>query len=961
MPPVDAHVRLFYSDAWQDVTQYARHQHKAHISRGVANEGGQAGPTQVEVSLDNRDNRFSFLHPTSALYGLIGRNTPLRVDVGTEHRGVGDFSETAGTSHVAPSVTASKAGLLISAWKGSRQSSTYVVNYTKPASMTAGPETDGDWGTMRSAYETVSAGATGTRTATASASSRWVAASVVLHGDTVAVEEELSGVGVGDTDFDVTLTTASATAGWWLVAVQAWDWFPIVSSRLMPDAPHGDEGGWVMLADSGQHASSNAGTTAPAQHRVRVWARRVTTTGVQTVTFAGMDAAPGVSGNDSDNHAHLYVLSGVDYWSVRATVEAPRWSTQRDTSGNDVLCPVQGGGVLRRAGRISKITLSALRETHTGGVVGGFDSGDGAGSGAPRQYWHMEQSSKAGRASASLPGGSHMFKAQGTIVFGAVEGPAGSDPLPDLLQSTGRLVGFGGSRPAHQAGFWGRTDTWLCTFVISYTGAGTWTAVSLDLASGIYDYVQMRFSTQFELVGIDASGTNSIGTVAVDLSDGGWYFVELSASTGGVSTTYQLRVFDEDGNPVEGSLSAATTVGTHAGSLHGPITKATVHSRSGGDSASLGHLATWRHASLAPTNYVRTAVNGFSGEPAGRRAERITQRYGLTFHSVGDLDDTVPMGPQPRAQVLTLLRECETADQGILHEPREAIGIAYRTNRSRYNQATAVTLDVDSGEVAPPWQPEIDDRLVRNDIQVKVPSGAYGHATKTDGPLNTQEPSDDPVDGVGRNDIEVESNVFSEDVLDDHAQWRLLLGTVDEPRWPAIEANLVREQELSANTALVRELAAVDVGDLLVVTNPPDDVPPDDVRQLAIGMDETLTQVEWRIGFNTVPASPYLVAELEHATLGIVQASATTKNGAANSTQTSMSVKFGAGPDWVHEGDFDIVMAGERMTVTAVGAAAGTYPDRVASLTVVRSVNGVVKAQAAGEPVAFFHKAYIGL
>jgi len=63
--------------------------------------------------------------------------------------------------------------------------------------------------------------------------------------------------------------------------------------------------------------------------------------------------------------------------------------------------------------------------------------------------------------------------------------------------------------------------------------------------------------------------------------------------------------------------------------------------------------------------------------------------------------------------------------------------------------------------------------------------------------------------------------------------------------------------------------------------------------------------------------------------------------------ETGVDVATPAGPLWTHaDGDFDIAVGGERMTVTAVSGA--TSPQ---TFTVTRSVNAVVKTHASGAAV----------
>jgi hypothetical protein len=100
---------------------------------------------------------------------------------------------------------------------------------------------------------------------------------------------------------------------------------------------------------------------------------------------------------------------------------------------------------------------------------------------------------------------------------------------------------------------------------------------------------------------------------------------------------------------------------------------------------------------------------------------------------------------------------------------------------------------------------------------------------------------------------------------------------------------------------------------------------------------------KWEITFNCSPAGPYTVGVVEDDVLGIVDTDGSQLAADVDADDTSLSVAVTEGPVWVHEVDFDIKVGGEVMTVT--GISGSTSPQ---TFTVVRSVNGVVKAQVAG-------------
>jgi hypothetical protein len=86
LDPLVVMVELYYSGAWHDLTAagYCRmddDQYGVAIERGRDDEASRPDPSVCRVMINNLDGRFSPRNPRSPLYGLIGRNTPLRVRV----------------------------------------------------------------------------------------------------------------------------------------------------------------------------------------------------------------------------------------------------------------------------------------------------------------------------------------------------------------------------------------------------------------------------------------------------------------------------------------------------------------------------------------------------------------------------------------------------------------------------------------------------------------------------------------------------------------------------------------------------------------------------------------------------------------------------------------------------------------------------------------------------------------
>lgn len=75
-------VELNLGGTWTDVTSYVRYSDRISITRGQQNEGSSSlDNSTCSLTLSNSDGRFTPRNPTSPYYGLLGRNTPLRVSL----------------------------------------------------------------------------------------------------------------------------------------------------------------------------------------------------------------------------------------------------------------------------------------------------------------------------------------------------------------------------------------------------------------------------------------------------------------------------------------------------------------------------------------------------------------------------------------------------------------------------------------------------------------------------------------------------------------------------------------------------------------------------------------------------------------------------------------------------------------------------------------------------------------
>lgn len=935
----DVHVDLFHTGVWNVITDdiYARDQ--IQVTHGRGDEWTTAGPSTVSMTADNRDGTYNPRNPASALYGKVGRNTPLRVYLGTPHPGEAASSLSASTSHVAPSVDApTSSGILICGWSGPFPSG----SYTAPGSMTESLDLNDSTQTMMVAREVVSsAGATGTRTATASASETWLACSVLIHGPT-----SLTTGAVGGSD---NITVDGNQGDWW-VLFSSFGWDDEDVSPL--DYPWDtDGGGWILLADTG---TINSGDSDAAFNRMKVWGKQVKVTdSVHTINVA------------SDVDSTLSWLTRVpaaeidSVWSIRAHGEVSSWTPRRAIKG-DAWTSLAVAGPLRRLGQGTPPVRSAATRT--------VASGD-----PPAGFWPLE----GGTTSVALPcvaGSSSaavLLAGASGATFGDQTPPAGSEPLATFGPAVANVSGSGTLTPS--VGTVRATidpvlsdSAWSFGFVmraiVPQAPGGTlmWHPVWIDVgASFIYALVYTSYSGGAfgASQGIDINGLAIAGTVAAGVTfepweDAAWhvYWVDVSQSGGNIQADLYIDNVLRDSRTQAGTLSRPLS---WRGPLLGDGTIDAVADNNIGSSVSVGHVI-FADATHGPTRTeYYDAVTGYPGEPAGERFLRLCREEAITAAVVGDPGDTVPMGPQFPDTLLNLLREVEATDDGLLADAREFLGVSFRTGRSLYDQGAALTIDHDAFELAPVTDPVLDDQATHNDVTASRRGGSTARMVQESGPLNVNPPEDD-AEGVGRYTHQVDVNAFSDLVLGDYAGWHLHRGTVDETRWPTVTI------DLDATPDLAESVSAVNVGDRIVVTNMPADLSPDDVSLIVIGYSETIGTHRRLVTFTCIPESQFHVAEVEHDDYSFVGSDGSTVDASFDAgTDTALDVAVAAGYPLWDDGDapFDILVSGVRLTVTAISGSSSPQ-----TFTVTQTpVNGVMKTIPAGERVDVFHKSYIGL
>ncbi|MDH6116919.1 hypothetical protein ABH930_000338 [Kitasatospora sp. GAS204A] len=604
--------------------------------------------------------------------------------------------------------------------------------------------------------------------------------------------------------------------------------------------------------------------------------------------------------------------------------EITTWPTKWDSTGADVWVEMEAAGILRRLGQGAAPLASTLFTALTGPTTNPVVA-----------YWPCEDAANATSIASAIPGVNPMV-ITGTPQLSTYTGFVCSAPLP-IPGNTGN---FTGTVPAY--------TTQVATMVrfllaIPTTGATDGQTLCIIIASGTIQRWEVYYAAanggQLGLRGLDSTRT----TTFVDTGVGGYSVnavpaqvsVELVQTGPDIDCSVNVLPVAADTSIGIAGIASSQTVGAVVSVVIG----------SGVSQTAVGHLRV-QTASASPTDGfdLQQQVVAYTGENASARISRLCGAISVPSELIGTASDTVAMGPQLIATAMNLINDAQAADLGVLYESTSALGLGYRTRVSQENQTAALPLSYTAFNLSEVPGPIDDDQYTRNDITVSRTGGSSSRATQTTGAMSVLPP---PA-GVGQYPNAVTINVATDGVLPHQAGWRLLLGAVNEARYPTVSVNL-SHSSFTSNPALRQQVLAVRPGDRLTISNPPAWLPPDLISQLVIGASETIDQFQHRITFNCVPESPYHVALLEDSVLSRIDSGGSQLAADAQPTDATLLVATTMGAVWTTNAadwPFDIRIAGEQITVTAVSGAVSPQ-----TLTVTRSVNGVVKPLPVGADV----------
>ncbi|MBN1174535.1 MAG: hypothetical protein JXA67_20370 [Micromonosporaceae bacterium] len=605
--------------------------------------------------------------------------------------------------------------------------------------------------------------------------------------------------------------------------------------------------------------------------------------------------------------------------SVRVTAEVSSWATdqtrdfRRTPRRGSAWCDIQAGGLLQRVGQWTEVLQSPITRQ-----LSSYSSSLG--------LWPFEDDDGSAiltNVAGSLVSGTFT----GNIDFRGDDGSEGSDQT--------LIVGSGASLRGTFKSV--STSGWQTLFHAKLAAAPSSATYSELFALTLSNGNTVRWSinnANYQVVTASSDGTvlstvTVLWTSTTDPTTWVRYRLKMTVSAGTVSV--EPAWYDENAAAVYG------TSGTYAAAATGALRGWSIQGSSWTVDAAYSHVMGTSDSTLNLTsNYDAFAsFNGYDGEKTAARWVRLMTENGLNYQYDGDFGTAALMGPQKSDTLPELIREIRDTEDGLIYDSADEVEITLRLRDSRYNQTPK--LELFAGDMPALPREVTDDLDISNVVTAQQRNG--GSATSRDDitPFVGTAP---PPDGAGEYRRTVNVNIFDENDLSLWSDWYLSRGTVDLPRFPQVEVNM---DAVSASTRAAAE--SVNIGDVITITGIREYV----IRLNVLGYTETIGTHSRSIVFTCAPDQQFVIALYDDARYDSASSYSATNASVAATSLVIFTTNFGDVWSTV-DTPYDILVAGEQMTVKTMGAVTGTGPYQQIA-TVTRGVNGIVKFINAGDDV----------
>lgn len=876
--PLGLRIEIRTGTVWTDITADVKTADPVTHARGIRNSGTSADPATCPLKIDNKDGTYSPRNPMSPYYGLIGRNTPVRVWLpGGSH--FLDLDGQPSTHATAPDTAAlditgdldlrieaaaswyqAGARTLIGKWETTGDQRSYLMRLQDGA-----------------LYLTYSTDGT--------------AATSLFHRRPLPALPERAALRA---TLDADDGAGGHTVRFYWAETLAGPWTEFADPVTL-------SGTATIYASTAPLSVAPADLTASIPRPPMdgpVYAAEVRSgIGGTVVAAPNFEAQALGSSGFTDLAGCVWTLTGaaIADRQERFVGEISTWPQKWTASEKAVWTPVEAAGILRRYGQGQKALDSTLRRRIPSGL--------------PIAYWPMEEEREATRAYSPIKGVSPA--AVTGLEFAAVDTLPSSRALPRL---TGAAT-LSAIVPSHSTPTQWQTEVVYSADdkappanqphpeVISISTTGTVRRWSVGLRNG-----------SGQVYGYDSSGT-AIVDQGVGLGSDvfhGWVRLRLWAREAAGVVTWGLFFQDPGGDA--GGISR-----TFSGTT-GRVTAITANWGAKTEGWAFGHLSVLPTAES--TLYTGSDL-AYAGETAWARMLRLANEESIPLARIAGPLEPERVGPQRPETLVDLLREAADVDGGLLLEDRRRAGLLYRDRSSLYTQEPALVLDYAAGVISTPLEPVDDDLATRNDITVTRQGGSAARAVLEEGPLSVQEPPD----GNGLYDEAVTLSLADDVQAEPHAFWRLHLGTYDGARYPAVRVLLHRRP------ALIPDVIALREGDVIRIVNLPFWTANGAVDLLVTGYSEVLLPRRWEITFTCQPAGPWMTAKADHPVYAKADTDGCTLSAAATATATALDV-VSSGLPWTTAPaamPIALQLGGEEVSATAIAALADDFARIVAS------------------------------
>jgi hypothetical protein len=631
------------------------------------------------------------------------------------------------------------------------------------------------------------------------------------------------------------------------------------------------------------------------------------------------------SGNTNGTFSVSY--SDYEVRSQRFEGEIARFPPVRDTTGQDTTVPVEASGVLRRYRNNGSVIKSSATRYASRAVN-------------LLAHWPCEEGSGSAQfasSNAAWPAMSMTLAASGKLPQLASSGNlfVASSPLPSVKQSVWEGLVAPYTPPSPNV----IQLTWLMNIDIDQAEpANNSTVIRLKNTGTAYYYI-LRYVTGGQLL-LDVQ--DYFGTVldsdaiAVEtrwvVARGRLLLVQSGANVNWAVSVANLTT--QTVSTVMGS-TASQTIGTLGGVAVGD---------GGLDDVTMGQI--WATSSVSGTNDYAQELYAWQGEAAPTRAYRIIHtEEGVPFQREGNFALGPTMGVQGPAASMQFLDLSQQVNQGLVVEPHFTRGVGYISWSELSNRTSRLSVDYAAFKAFRELPVVDDDQFFWNRVTASSGNRSNSEGSTATRSLDTGSLGTQAVEsgGSGPVDKPITVNVNTLAELDNLAGYVLMQGTLDQPRTPQVTLYL-HNPRVYADRAYLQACLDTREGQFYTVTNIPQTLSSDPVKSLAVGYEERLTQFEHELTLFGQPGDWYRSAVVASGSAR-VQASKLYWNANVTSTATSGAVKSLDGYLLSTTATpYDIVVGGERITLTAVTGAASPQ-----TVTMTRSVNGVVKAHTADD------------